>query len=1416
MSAVKPGQWDVFLSHNSRDKLLAEGLARQLLERGLRPWFDKWDLVAGEEWLPAIDKAVESLPCMVVCIGPAGWSPVQDSEVQSAQYRAMRDLARRVIPVLLPGAGSEPELRGLLGTRTWIDLRQHSAEELHRLCEAIRGRPPGPALLPSPDCPYRGLEAFEREHARMFFGRSADAAHLLDRLRREQRMLFVIGPSGSGKSSLVLAGLLPAVVTGELNGSYDWRVVTLRPGARPCHSLALALGQLEPRTGAPIDPSHLQARRRNLLDSEETLTDHADVALSMEPRSPRLLLVIDQLEEVFSQCQDARDREAFLGNLLRAATVPGGRVHLVATLRSDFLGRCQEQPRLAEHLNGATFLMRPLTESELRETVTLPALLSGLRFEPGLAEALVSAVRAQPGNLPLLQFALLQLWMERRDNELTWEAYHRIGELRGAIARRAEQVFTGLPEPRQQAARHAFKMLIIAGEETGYTRRRASRGALSEAGAEVPGILDRFVAARLLVVDGDDVELAHEALVQGWERLRGWLNEDREVLLLRQEVTRATETWRRSGHAADELWRGTRLARARELESSLAPMLTPEERTFLCESGEALLRAEAAAEEQRRREAELTRSSVARMLAMRSAHVRSQQPILSLLLALEAVRHHANDETRSELYAALLGSPRRGSIPLGASTYLPGVYFQLSPDGTKLLAVTGREAELLSLDGTRLATFPVGRGNLKSARFSPDGEAVAIIPSSLAESRPVAAWLFNLRGELLATLEDKGEHAPTSCARFSPDGQHLLTSRADGKVRLWRRGGELVAKVGIGRDSPYGWFSPDGTQVLLIDSESRVAALWSPEDGGLRKLQGHEHRIIYGEWSPDGRYVVTAARDNTARVWDREGTPVAALDAHTLPLTRATFSPSGEEVLTVSEDGDARVWSLKGEMLRLLSDAKMALANGSWSPGGRHFLTETGDGTVRIYRADGRLLTTLWRPDAGTWMGRTSFPAWSPDGSSVLTSFGSHPREPARIAIWAVEPEPARALREHQSDVVSVAPQPRGTRLLTVSRDCVCLWNGQGTLLRRLEPAPATSGSFRNAHWAPGGDRFLTHSYSDCVRVWDRDGGFLFALEGAEDHQHSTNRASFSPDGSRLLTVSTDGSARLWGLDGREVLRLGDHYWGVEYGVLSPSGDQALTVNAHSELFVWDLRPPFPEISDPRQAYGAYVHENLAGPPSPPGSEDGGLPAAMEPQPPDSAPYKAARLLFQRPSHFAEMIEGAHFLPGGDHVLLTSWGAPCVSLSGGAHERPRYLAPERDVTCCVVNPEGTRVYLGYADGAAEVLSPEGTVLLRLHGHEKAVRWMGSAPDGSRLFTASEDGTICLWARDGSRMATLRGHLDPLTDVALLGDGQTLVTAAGPVVWLWPATEQGLLELARSRAPRELTPEERERYLVQSR
>jgi len=348
----------------------------------------------------------------------------------------------RVIPVLLPGA-DRPErsrLPRFLTATTWVEFRATLDDEqaFHRLVSGIRGVEPGAgpgAAVFAGACPYRGLEAFDVEHAPFFFGREALTEWLVDALRpsaggRENRFLALVGASGSGKSSLARAGLVAALRGGALEGSAGWPAVILKPGRDPIESLAVALAGLDRTCPSPVAVQGLMAALRS---AENTLHLTARLALRDAPPSARLLLLVDQFEEVFTLCEDEAARQAFFANLLYAPALAGGQAIVVPTMRADFYGKCGSYPALAAALSDHQILVGPMTRDELRRAIERPALLTGGEFEPGLVELLLGDVKGRLGTLPLLQFTLMELWQRRDGRRLTVAAYRAIGGIGGAL-----------------------------------------------------------------------------------------------------------------------------------------------------------------------------------------------------------------------------------------------------------------------------------------------------------------------------------------------------------------------------------------------------------------------------------------------------------------------------------------------------------------------------------------------------------------------------------------------------------------------------------------------------------------------------------------------------------------------------------------------------------------------------------------------------------------------------------------------------------------------------------------------------------------------------------------------------------------------------------------------------------------------
>ena len=668
-----PARFDVFLSHATTDKPLVEELARRLARENLRPWLDKWNLIPGTAWQPEIEAVLADCLTCAVIIGSGGIGPWHHEEMRLAIGRRVEDREHsfRVIPVLLPGV-ERPErskLPGFLTATTWVEFRDtlDDSEAFHRLVCGIRGEEPeggpGGAILEGQN-PYRGLELFDVEHAPLFFGREALTEWLLDALKRkpsavENRFLAIVGASGSGKSSLARAGLLAALKDGKLDGSAAWPRAICRPGAEPFFSLAKALTGLAPESVSAVVFDRLQGRK----DGERSLHVAAGLVLGEPPRAERLVVLVDQFEEVFTLCNDEAERRDLIANLLHAATVAGGRTIVVLTMRADFYPRCASYANLAAALSDHQVLVGPMTEDELRRAIDRPARLAGLEPEPGLVELLVDDIRGRAGALPLLQFALQEVWRRRENYRLTIRTYREIGGIEGALQRKADAVYDSFTPQQQELCRRIFLRLVQPGEGSEDTRRRASLRELlpddpTQARA-VQAIINRLAdpESRLLTTGRQQtatgegtLEVAHEALIRGWPQLRTWIETDRAGLRTHLRLTDAAKEWADAASEAKEatLYAGARLAVASEWAASHRDELGALEAAFLSASQEHERQQKADEAEKNRRlaEAERQRAEEAKRAEHEAEAAAGRQKklsqrflvaaVVSLLLALAA------------------------------------------------------------------------------------------------------------------------------------------------------------------------------------------------------------------------------------------------------------------------------------------------------------------------------------------------------------------------------------------------------------------------------------------------------------------------------------------------------------------------------------------------------------------------------------------------------------------------------------------------------------------------------------------------------------------------------------------------------------------------------------------------------------
>ena len=575
-------RFDVFISYHWQDRERVEVLAQGLRQEGLKVFLDRWYLTPGQPWPQRLEEILGQCGAVAVFIGPGEMGPWQQREANQALARQTREPGFPVIPVLLPGA--EPPL-GFLGQNTWVEYR--GGEDpglLALLTAAIRGAPPGPELQARLSetlvalCPYRGLLYFREEDAPFFFGREEGIKQLRAGVARHS-LIAVVGASGCGKSSLVRAGLLPVLRQEEA-----WELATIIPGDRPLRALAGGLlPLLEPAMTETDQLVEVGKLGQAFQEGAVRLLEVTDRALAKQAGSQRLLLVVDQWEELFTLTADEAERRRFLDLILEATDK--GKLTVVLTLRGDFFGRAITSYRpLSDRLQEAQVNLGPMTLEELRRAVVEPAKKVGLNFESGLVDLILEQTGEEPGNLPLLEFVLRRLWEERRGGLLHHAAYQAMGGLTGAVASRAEQVYGKLPVAEQREVHQIFLRLVRPGEGQADTRRRAT---LEECGEKWQSLVSKLANERLLVTahgttPGEQtVEVAHEALIRHWQRLQGWINEDRRFLTWQQHLSADAAEWRESGQRPELLLRGLPLTEARQWLKQRRENLSPLEVSYI-------------------------------------------------------------------------------------------------------------------------------------------------------------------------------------------------------------------------------------------------------------------------------------------------------------------------------------------------------------------------------------------------------------------------------------------------------------------------------------------------------------------------------------------------------------------------------------------------------------------------------------------------------------------------------------------------------------------------------------------------------------------------------------------------------------------------------------------------------------------
>jgi WD40 repeat protein len=1192
--------------------------------------------------------------------------------------------------------------------------------------------------------PYQGLKRFNLKDRDRFFGRDKLIARLFEAVNRSSLSL-ILGASGSGKSSVVRAGLIPELKKSlESQTFYDF---IFKPNQDPFDSLHRCLLSEEK------DYSFSKAQAEIALEAKANTL--SKVISTLRKDEERWLIFVDQFEELFTICDDPDKRKNFIAGLVQIAKSGNSSVKIVLAMRSDFLEQFSFYPDLGAIANQNNIhLVTEMYPDELRQAIEQPTAKHGVVFELGLVEQIIQEVEGQKGYLPLLQYTLNLLWESEcqtlgadgrpsiEDRTLNKKIYAELEGVRGALQKRVNEIYSTLNQDQQTTTKQIFLKLVNIVDTDSGSRAVSRRAYRDEFVSEsVEKTLNRFIDENLLVSSSEysnpeelqtsdrnrlkqsaSVEIAHEILLSSWDDLKHWIEQEKEAIILKNWLVGEARRWQKilsedESRAKDELLKGSRLDQVVEFRNKDAfknlGRLSDQEEKFI--NASVAWRDHQAELERERKLKELEAE-----VALNTEQERNQ--ILNQALNEAQVTIADAQQKRRQII-------RQGLMVLSGITVVTIAVSIAGVVISQKLVEAQKGTQLEQAGTSARQQFQTGELEALLSAMRSGQELKALVKDRHLQDYPTISPLFALQN-ILDNIHEQNqinaEQGEIKGVSFSPNGQQIATTGGNGTVKLWNKSGKLLTEWDTHLEMVnHLSFSPNGQQiataggngtVIIWDLSGKKLKEWmAHQEGGVNYLSfnqsGNKIATAGGDgmirlWNLSGEkskewkavdqknagvrsvvissngQIVSVGEDGLLRLWDLSGKKLAEWKApQNKSILSVSFSPDGQRIATADEDNTARLWDLSGKQIALFKGHQGKITSISISPNGQRVVTTGEDGTARIWDLTGKEITQLRGHH-----GAVESASFSQDNQHLITG-----GKDETIRLWNLADKPVVSFQKTQDDLNDISFSPKNKQqFVTVGDDgMIRLWNLSGKQERQFQirpPAPLKSVSFSG-----DGQRLVVSGKTNRIRMWSVSGENIPPLLEESEVGLVIQSVSFSPDGLYIATGASDGTAKLWTVSGQEKAKLRGHkgqIWEVKF---SPNGSLLATAGVDGTVKLWNLAG-----QEQTKLVGYQGKVNLS------------------------------------------------FSPDSQQIVTTS-----------------------------------------EDSVVRLWDIAGQEKLQFFTYQRVITSVSFSPDGQLIATADRDGIVRIWDKLGRQVFEFQGNGDPFLGSSFSLDGQYLATAAlGGKGYLW--------------------------------